>query len=62
MASFKQRIETLEREAYGKFSGYAVVASWDYDVITSEQGLAAYIAENGPIPEDRQVVLMGWPN
>lgn len=62
MASFKQRIETLEQKACVKFSGYAVVASWDYDVQTSDEGVAAYIAANGPIPEDRQVVLMGWAN
>ena len=62
MASIKQRIENLEQEANASFSGYALVCRWDYDGATSADGLAAYIDANGPIPEDRQVVLMGWSN
>lgn len=60
MASIKQRIESLEQEASGTFSGYAVVCSWDYDAATAEDGIEAYVAANGPIPADRQVVLIGW--
>lgn len=60
MASIKQRIETLEQEAGRTFSGYAVVCSWDYDATTTEDGIAAYVSANGPIPPDKQVVLIGW--
>ena len=37
-----------------------MVVSWDFDFKTSDQGLAAYIAANDPIPEERQVALMGY--
>lgn len=57
MATFKQRIENLEQEAFAAFDGYAVVCRWDYGCETSEEGLAAYIAANGPIPQSKQVVL-----
>ena len=60
MASLKQRIENLEQEAGGKFTGYALVCRWEYDGATSADGLSAYIAANGPIPDDKQVVTMGW--
>ena len=60
MATLKQRIENLEQEAFASFDGYALVCSWEYGGETSQDGLAAYIAANGPIPPGKQVVLMGW--
>ena len=60
MASIKQRIETLEQEARADFNGYAVVCIWDHGGDTSDDGLASYIAANGPIPDGQQVVLIGW--
>lgn len=60
MASIKQRIENLEQEASASFGGYALVCRWEYDGATSADGLAAYIDANGPIPDDKQVVVMGW--
>lgn len=60
MASLKQRIENLEQEAVAAFDGYAVVCRWEYHGETSADGLAAYIAANGPVPQGKQVVTMGW--
>lgn len=62
MTSIKQRIENLEQEAGSAFTGYALVCRWEYDGATSADGLSAYIAANGPIPDDKQVVVMGWVN
>ena len=60
LKSIKQRIETLEQAAGGSISGYAVVCKWDYDGSTAKDGIEAYVAANGSIPPDRQVVLIGW--
>lgn len=60
MASIKKRIENLEQGANASFSGYALICRWEYDSVTSVDGLAAYIDANGPIPDDKQVVVMGW--
>lgn len=60
MASIKQRIESLEQEAGGAFTGYALICRWEYDGATSADGIDAYITENGPVPDDKQVATMGW--
>lgn len=62
MASFKQRIESLEQEANAAFTCYALISRWEYEGATIEDGMAAYISANGPIPDGKQVVVMGWAN
>ena len=61
MPSIKQRIKSLEHQACGGFAGYVVVRSWEYDTSTGADALAQYVAANGPVADDKQVVLIGWP-
>jgi hypothetical protein len=60
MASIKQRIENQKQEVSASFNGYALVCRWEYEGATSSDGLAAYVSANGPIPDDKQLVVMGW--
>ena len=60
MVSIKHRIENLEQVASDAFNGYALVCRWEYDGATIEDGMAAYISANGPKPDGKRVVVMGW--
>ena len=60
MPNVRQRIASLEQTASAGFAGFVVICSWEYYGATIADGITAYIAANGPIPDDKQVVVMGW--
>ena len=60
MPNVRQRIASLEQKASAGFAGFVVICSWEYDTATSEDALAQYVAANGPVPEGKLVMFMGW--
>ena len=60
MPSVRQRIASLEERACAGFAGFVVICSWEYDTATSDDALAQYVAANGPVPDGKLVVFMGW--
>ena len=60
MPSVRQRIASLEQKACTGFAGFVVICSWEYDTATSEEALPLYMAANGPVPDGKLVVFMGW--
>ena len=60
MPSIRQRIRSLESQASATFAGFVVISSWEYECKTGTQALAQYIAANGPVPDNKQAVLIGW--
>ena len=60
MPNIRQRIESLEQRSCDGFAGFVVICSWEFDTATSDDALAQYVAANGPVADDKQVVFMGW--
>ena len=60
MPNVRQRIASLEQKVCTGFAGFVVICSWEYDTATSEEALEQYFAANGPVPDGKLVMFMGW--